>query len=259
MTMKKILLTLTCALLLVGCLAQEPVEQQDNKPSETETPENNNNDDQNTNQNQQNNEDGSENSGQNDQNNDDDSNNQDPGENTPPAQGEPVEDFRTKTITFLNGGFTNSSLDQAASQQNFVNWFNGTDDLLESITYSGYSQLNWIGNTTDSWRFSTLILGSSSQNGNIGFVFSKRIKSVKLNIQGYCKYITYSDSYNVDTDSKFYIDDSLTDLSVNAGFTGELEKKDVTKKYTTPVSSFTIRSLDGRVFVHSMELTYIHE
>ena len=51
--MKKILLTLTCALFLTGCLAQEPVEQQDNKPSETETPENNNNDNQNTNENPQ--------------------------------------------------------------------------------------------------------------------------------------------------------------------------------------------------------------
>ena len=246
--MKKILLTLTCALLLTGCLAQEPVEQQDNKPSETETQ----NDGQNTNENQQNSEDGSENSGQNEQTDD-------TGEDITPEQGDSTQEIRTKSVTFLNGGFTNSTLDQADSQQKFINWFNGSDDLLESINYSGYSQLNWIGNEKDSWRFSTLILGKSSENGNIGFVFSHKIKSIKINIQGYCKYIEYTASYSVDTNSKFYIDDSLTDLSVSAGFTGELEKKDVVKEYTTPTKSFTIRNKDGRVFVHSMELTYIHE
>ena len=60
----------------------------------------------------------------------------------------------TKTVTFLNSGFTNSSLEQPASQTQFVNWFNGDNDkILNSINYSGYAQINYIGNEKDSWSF----------------------------------------------------------------------------------------------------------
>ena len=52
----------------------------------------------------------------------------------------------TKTVSFLNGGFTNSSLDQAKSQEQFVDWFNNGDNLLASIDYDGYAQMNYIGN-----------------------------------------------------------------------------------------------------------------
>ena len=272
--MKKILLTLACSFLLSACLApaQEENKNQntDTTPNENqpvnqgETNQNSDNGGENTNTNeggneQNNNESSGE--GNNEQGNENQNGNETPGEdNGNQNQGEEQPatiETKTKTVSFLNGGFTNSSLNQAASQQNFVNWFNGTDDLLTSINYSGYSQLNWIGNEKDSWRFSTLILGSSSQDGNIKFNFAHEIKSVKFNIQGYCKYIAYSDSYSVDTDSKFYLDDELTDLSVSAGTTGELEKKDVSKSYSTSTTSLTIRSEDGRVFVHSMEITYI--
>ena len=272
--MKKILLTLACSFLLSACLApaQEENKNQNTNttPSETqpvnqgETNQNSGNGSENTNTNEggneQNNNESSD-EGNNEQGNENQNGSETPGEdngnqNQGGEQPNTVE-TKTKTVSFLNGGFTNSSLDQAASQQNFINWFNGTDDLLISINYSGYSQLNWIGNEKDSWRFSTLILGSSSKDGNIKFNFSHEIKSVKLNIQGYCKYIAYSDSYSVDTDSKFYLDDELTDLSVSPGTTSELEKKDVTKSYSSSTTSLTIRSEDGRVFVHSMEITYI--
>ena len=36
-----------------------------------------------------------------------------------------------KVVNFYNGGFTNSSLNQPASQQQFVDWFNSEGDILE--------------------------------------------------------------------------------------------------------------------------------
>ena len=284
--MKKILLTLACSFLLTACLASEPVENSNNGSNENTVVDNNDSNDQSSVN--QNSDSGSNNSNANDNGDDVDAtnennqseennqgsenNNEDNGStqgdeggqedngnqsgesnNQQSTEGEE----KTKTVSFYNGGFTNSSLNQVASQQNFVKWFNGDDDLLESITYSGYSQLNYIGNEKDSWRFSTLILGSSNNDGYIKFNFAHDVKSVKFNIQGYCKYIEYSQSYSVDTSSKFLLDDDVYDLSVSPSFTGELEKRDVSKDYNPLSKSITIQSEDGRVFVHSMEITYI--
>ena len=60
------------------------------------------------------------------------------------SSSEPEDGVKKKTVTFLNGGFTNSSLDQPASRTQFVEWFNGSDNILDSITYTGYAQLNYI-------------------------------------------------------------------------------------------------------------------
>lgn len=269
--MKRILLTLACAFLLSGCLAHNEIDEPKDNTNQTETPDNTNE--------KPNNETGEEtgedlpeeNDGE-DTNNDDqndtgddseitgDTGDDEPGQNDENNENDPgnAEILTTKTVNFYNGGFTNSSLDQEKSRQNFVSWFNNGDDLLTSINYSGYSQLNYIGNAGDDWKFSTLILGSSSQDGNITFNFSKSIKSVKINIQGYCKRIDYPEThYNVDTNSVFYLDGDKYDLSVSPGYTELLEKQDVTKTYETPTTSINIQSEGGRVFVHSMELSYI--
>lgn len=229
--MKKLLLVLIASFLLSGCLTQEKETKNDdnNAPSET------NNNEENNAQNEQNSEEGSENTDENEQK---------------------EEQLKTKIVSFYNGGFTNSTLNQESSQKQFVDWFNKDDELLTSIEYSGFAQMNYIGNEKDSWRFSTLTLGSQKSTGSIKFNFSQKIKSIKLNIQGYCKYIEYTDSYSVDKNSKFYLDGDLYDLSVESEATEELEKKDITKEYNPEVTSITISNEDGRVFVHSMELTY---
>ncbi len=248
--MKKILFAIACSFLLTGCLSHEQGENTNKEGEENINTPTNDNGQASNNEEGQNNGDNQNNGEDNNQNND--SGNQQQGDE--PANNEKI---KTKTVSFYNGGFTNSSLDQAASQKSFIAWFNGNDDLLTSINYSGYAQMNYIGNANDEQRFSTLILGSQKQNGSIKFNFSKNIKSVKINIQGYCKYIAYSDSYSVDTDSKFKLDDETLDLSVSAGYTGLLERKDMIKNYETPVSSFTIASEGQRVFVHTMEISYI--
>lgn len=163
-----------------------------------------------------------------------------------------------KKVTFYNGGFTNSSLDQAASQSQFVNWFNGeSDPILDSINYEGYAQLNYIGNQNDSWRFSTLILGSQNSNGKITFNLNVHAIAITVVVQAYSKYIAYNDSYSTDTNATFLIDNKEYDLSLEEGHTGDTEKITI-DHYSDPVTSFSISNKEAgqRVFVHSMEITY---
>ena len=164
----------------------------------------------------------------------------------------------TKTVSFLNGGFTNSSLDQARSQEQFVDWFNNWDNLLASIDYDGYAQMNYIGNTSDSWRFSTLILGSSSKVGSITFNFNFHVTQVKIVVQPYTKYIAYTDTYNIDRSATFLFDEEEYDLSVDESYVGETEKVTLNCAPNPEQNKFTIASKNEgqRVFVHSFELTY---
>ena len=164
-----------------------------------------------------------------------------------------------KVVTFYNGGFTNSSLEQPASRQQFIDWFNNGENVLNSITYEAYAQLNYIGNQNDTWRFSTLILGSQSSNGKITFNLNVQALSVKVVVQPYTKYIAYTNSYNVDTNATFLVDSQEYDLSLEEGYSGETEN--VTIEHTfgeNPVSSFSISNKDAkqRVFVHSLDITY---
>lgn len=164
-----------------------------------------------------------------------------------------------KVVTFYNGGFTNSSLEQPASRTKFVEWFNDGENILSSITYEAYAQLNYIGNDSDSWRFSTLILGSQSSNGKITFNLNVQALSVKAVVQPYTKYIAYNNTYNVDTNATFLIDSEEYDLSLEEGYSGETEN--ITIEHTfgeNPVSSFSISNKDAkqRVFVHSLDITY---
>ena len=163
-----------------------------------------------------------------------------------------------KTVTFYNGGFTNSSLDREASRNEFVEWFNGTDDVLTSIGYEGYAQLNYIGNASDSWRFSTLILGSSSKTGKITFNFKYDIVSVKVEVQAYSKYIAYNNTYSTDTGATFVLDNDEHDLSLADGYQGDTERKTFEKAYNEGTKTISIANKDEgeRVFVHSLELTY---
>ena len=164
----------------------------------------------------------------------------------------------TKTVSFLNGGFTNSTLNQAASQTQFVEWFNKSANILSSIDYSGYAQMNYIGNANDSWRFSTLILGSQNSEGAITFNFNVHVVSVKIVVQPYTKYISYNDTYNIDKSAKFYFNEEEHDLSVDANHSGNTEKVTLECSPNQNENKFKIANKEAgqRVFVHSFELTY---
>ena len=164
----------------------------------------------------------------------------------------------TKTVSFLNGGFTNSTLNQAASQTQFVEWFNKSANILSSIDYSGYAQMNYIGNANDSWRFSTLILGSQNSEGAITFNFNVHVVSVKIVVQPYTKYISYNETYNIDKSAKFYFNEEEHDLSVDANHSGDTEKVTLECSPNQNENKFKIANKEAgqRVFVHSFELTY---
>ena len=164
----------------------------------------------------------------------------------------------TKTVSFLNGGFTNSTLNQAASQTQFVEWFNKSANILSSIDYSGYAQMNYIGNANDSWRFSTLILGSQNSEGAITFNFNVHVVSVKIVVQPYTKYISYNDTYNIDKSAKFNFNEEEHDLSVDANHSGDTEKVTLECSPNQNENKFKIANKEAgqRVFVHSFELTY---
>ena len=174
------------------------------------------------------------------------------------SSSEPEDGVKKKTVTFLNGGFTNSSLDQPASRTQFVEWFNGSDNILDSITYTGYAQLNYIGNQSDSWRFSTLILGSQNSEGTITFNFNVHVVEVKIVVQPYTKYISYNNTYNIDRSAKFIFNQEEHDLSVDANYTGDTEKTTLECFPNQNENKFKIANKEGgqRVFVHSFELTY---
>ena len=140
-----------------------------------------------------------------------------------------------------------------------MDWFNGEENqILNSINYEAYAQLNYIGNVSDSWRFSTLILGSSSSNGKITFNFSVDVISLKVVVQPYTKYITYTSTYTIDTGATFLVDTKEYDLSLEEGYQGETENVNVEYIFTTPKKSFSISNKEAnqRVFVHSMDILY---
>lgn len=268
---KKFLIPLVLSFLLTGCLAGNVEEDQNANTNETQQTNTNNGDGDNstdTNTNDELNNPANDNNSTetNDDNGDEGSNNagnDDNGQTTTPESGgendsQIPDNALTTTVTFLNNAQTNSTLhNNEKSREEFVTWFNqSADNMLESISVGGFIQIQYIGNEKDSWRFSTLTLGSASNNGSLTFNFKCNVYKVKFNIQGYCKYIEYSDSYNVDTSSVFHIDSDEYDLSVSPAYTGLLEKRDVEKTYSTPTKFLTISATGGRVFVHSMEITY---
>lgn len=171
------------------------------------------------------------------------------------------------TITFRNGGFTTSTFEKDTTQSSFINWFNNHENangLLTSIGYDEnnyYVQMNYIGNEGDANRFSTYILGSKNYTGKMTFNFSKVIKSITCTVQAYCKYIEYSQSYSIDYNSVFYINQASTDLSVAESYSGNTEEVEVSAKMEAGAKSFSLSSKDKneRVFVHQIKITYAVE
>lgn len=189
-----------------------------------------------------------------------------PSESLESSESEEEPDTRervTATITFRNGGFTTSTFEKDTTQNSFIAWFNNhenADGLLTSIVYDNsnyYAQMNYIGNEGDANRFSTLILGSQSKNGLIKFNFSHLIESVTCTVQAYSKYISYSDSYSVDTNSVFNLNQTSQDLSLPNGYSGPTEEVQVNATINPEATNFSISSTGGRVFVHEMVITYL--
>ena len=180
------------------------------------------------------------------------------GDSTPSTPGTPSTDFKEKTVTFYNGGFTSTTLDQQGSKDSFVAWFNGTDNVLSSIDCSGLVQLNYIGDVKDSWRFTTMTLGSQNNTGELVFNFSVNVSKVKFTVQPYTKYISYNNTYSMDHNSVFVLNGEEHSLAVDEEYTGETEQKEFEKEFSGGTKTITIANKENRqrVFVHSLTITY---
>ena len=77
--------------------------------------------------------------------------------------------------------------------------------------------------------------------------------------QPYTKYIAYNNTYNNDKEAKFYIDTSEYDLSLDSAYSGPTDNRTIEKTFEEAKRSFSIsnKGNNQRVFVHSMEITYI--
>ena len=183
--MKKLLLPLLCLTLLTGCSKpsqeKEPVDPGEPEPSDPVDPE-------------------------------DPVVPEDPGDPTDPVD---ERERKTKKVTFLDGSFT-GSLDLEKTQNNFVTWFNGEDDVLKGISLpvGDYAQINDVGG------FVTMSLGAQAKAGNLTFSFNYDIEKITVNIQSYYKYVAYNNSYNNDHNSVFSLDCDTYDLSLESSFSG---------------------------------------
>ena len=242
--MKKILLVLACSLLLVGCANDSSKEGDGNQKENT------------------------------------------PGENggnqgqTPSGEGggdgqqggNENEDVLKKTITFLDGTFI-GQLDQPSTRSNFVTYVNGTDDLLSSVSLVGKSESKEIdfqklddtgAKVTE--KHVVWWMGSAKTTGELTMNFNCDVTGIKLTIQAYHKpFVNTWDeaepfvNFNADKSAKLYIDttDNVKDLSFTSDVTPDIV--DFTKSYQTPTKQITIGNLEmeQRVFIHSMEISYL--
>ena len=178
--------------------------------------------------------------------------------NSRPSYPDPV-GVSKKTVSFYNGGFTSSSLEQQESQTKFVKWFNGEeDDLLTSIGYEGYVQINYVGDEKDPNRFSTMILGSQKSDGRLTFNFKYSVVSIRVYVKPYTKYVAYNDTYNIDTNATFIINKDEYPLTLDDTHAGETELVTAAKSFEDGTKSFSIANKEAgqRVFVFGLEITY---
>ena len=274
--MKKILLTLAGSFLLSACLA--PVQEENKNQNTNTTP--SENQPVNQEENNQNSGNGSENTntneGGNEQGNENQNGNETPGEdnnNDSEQGGQTTTNTQTidKTVTFTDGTFV-GQLDQENKRNQFVTYFNGSDDLLSSVSLVGKSE-------SKEFSCETLVngqkvtenhvywwMGSGSYTGKLTMNFNYDVVGIQLSIQAYNK--TYVDtwsadepfvSYILDNNAKLYIDsqDYVKDLSCTG--TDKPDIVDFSKEYTTPTKQISIGNFEEgqRVFIHSIKIAYI--
>ena len=175
-----------------------------------------------------------------------------------PVNPEPEDKYeeKTKEVVFKNASFT-GQLVYDSTRESFVSWFNGDDDVLESLDCLGKCEMKSISDKANETR---LWLGSQSETCTLTFNFKYDVSKIKLNIQSYSKYIAYSDSYSRDYNSVFILDGDSYDLSIPDTFEGDTLSKNVEKSYEeSKTKKVELTNEGGRVFIHSIEITYLVE
>lgn len=131
--------------------------------------------------------------------------------------------------------------------------FNFLDDQLE---YKNLISSIVCDNLHTQKYDSATYMSFGSQNGSGSFKWNSLVKiyRVEVTVQSYAKYVDYTSTYNVDQNSKFYIDEDLCQLTFDSNNLPEMQT--YTKNFTEGVTSFTLSSLDGRAFLKDMKITW---
>ena len=99
-------------------------------------------------------------------------------------------------------------------------------------------------------------IGSGSSKGSITFTVADSVHVTKVIVSctAYYKYVPYTSSYNVDTNSQLYIDNDKHTFDIVADSAQPVHEFE--KTYDEPVSSFTLSNKDEkqRIFVESIEV-----
>lgn len=173
-----------------------------------------------------------------------------------PTETEPTTKEETILLNFYEEDTSgNDVLTYAFDQQsNCEKFIQDQNNILTDVTCVGYAQINYVGSKGDPDRFAVMILGSSKSNGSLTFTSSASITNIKASVRTYTK--LYNNAWHPE-DSIFYLDD--VEQSLTADETSDSELSLVEKVYGEGTKSFTIGTKDNRIFVHSLEITYIVE
>lgn len=273
---KKILLAAVCAILLTGCGNQNQDSGNENASeinektnNESQSNENNNasQNGENENQNSDNNNNGNNENQNNDNNNENQNNNTNDGGNNENNQkfdevetvtttfkmtGATFEQYLPKRAQLRNEGNFQTNVDKTES---YIKLFLEDDKMLSRLTIDGFVQTLDCGNSGNELY---LCLGSSSTGGGITWNSTAKILKVEATVKNYYKSYSYGDvtGFNVDQNAHFLIDESdfsleLTDASAAP------EAKTFNVSYDNGgVNSFRISSLEGRVLIQSLSITW---
>ena len=161
----------------------------------------------------------------------------------------------TKTFDFHDSKYATTNYgvgDSDGNKAKFINALNqdAGEEFFADITVNSCF-FNVYGNVTNSY---TLVLGSSSQDGNMTIKANYEIYEIRVNVQLYNKYIEYSHSWNVTTFSKLTINGSNYSLTAQADEEPEIVEKIAT--LSTSDNKVKLASSGGRILIHSMMVTY---
>ena len=105
---------------------------------------------------------------------------------------------------------------------------------------------------------SSLCIGSGSSGGSISLNFSYEIVSISFEIQAYCKFITYNNSYTGDTASSVTIAGTNYSLARDDVSTGLSTPETHSLDFDTPITKLDISNANGkqRTYINYITFTY---
>ena len=138
--------------------------------------------------------------------------------------------------------------------------------LLSSVSVKEdyYSQINVFatrGEEDKVIEYTTLSLGSSKAYGDLGLTFNYQISKLKVEAQAYNKFFSYTgySGWSIDSDCVLAID-GIDETNLPSA--EDEEPAIITKEYelSEPTNYLDFYTAgEGRIFIHSLEITYIVE